>query len=347
MAFAFVLGLLCLLGQLARAQTLGPIITIPIEKVRELYRSTNESGTRLTCGVRLYGEWPVYLNYTNRSSYSIFTPGLQSTASPQSSAPRGGRFRFGTYFNGIDTFNFNANCPTEIGNTLPDWYVEVRRRGPSASFTALPFPPEPGRFEFKSTSTDPEGEPVLENWNMGDGSTRDGASLIHRYTQPGNFPVALTVTDTDVLTNRATRIIAVPAPKPIVSIRLLNKHSGNRIEPGEEFTARVTVSVTDDGVGALSNLAFTTTPLLVPGHLHDPRCPAAAQHWRSAARRARLSSTGACAPIPTAPGSLPLSQPACAVRTPSAGRSAPRARRRRGKSRRSSSALSNARSRSC
>ncbi|MBL9137034.1 MAG: PKD domain-containing protein, partial [Verrucomicrobiales bacterium] len=189
----------------ALSQPLGPVVTIPIEKVRETYNNISENGTRKTCGVRLYGEWPVYLNYTNRSSYRIFTPGLQSTATPQSSVARGGRFRFYCYFNGIDTPRLDADCPTEIGNSLPDWYVEVQRRGPSASFSSRAVPPVRGDFEFTSTSSDPEGEPVIESWNMGDGATRDGANLVHRYTQPGNFVVRLTVTDTDALTNQTSR----------------------------------------------------------------------------------------------------------------------------------------------
>ncbi len=101
--FLLLLGLAALLGAPAFAQQFGPIITIPIEKVREHYLNWHEDGTGKNCGVRLYGEWPVYLNYTNRTSYRIFTPGLQSIPSPQSSVPRGGRFRFYCYFNGVSS----------------------------------------------------------------------------------------------------------------------------------------------------------------------------------------------------------------------------------------------------
>lgn len=262
----------------ALGQPLGPVITIPIEKVRETYNNIAESGNRKSCGVHLYGEWPAYLNYTNRSSYRIFTPGLQRTATPQNSVPPGGRFRFHCYFNGIDTGRLDAECPTEIGNSLPDWYVEIQRRGPVAAFTSRAMPPVVGDIEFTSISTDPEGEPLIESWSMGDGTTRDGASLVHRYTKPGIFQVRLTVTDTDALTNQTARTITVPAPRPMVSIRLFNKHNGNRIELGEEFTARVTVSATDDGVGALSNLVFNVTSgssvLLIPPIFTNLAAPA-------------------------------------------------------------------------
>jgi hypothetical protein len=260
-----LLILLPFLSTVVRSQALGPIITIPIDKVREHSNNLAETGKGKSCGVRLFDEWPAYLNYTNSSSYRIFTPGLQSIPSPQNSVPPGGRFRFYCYFNGISTPFIDSVCPDKIGEQHPDWYVEIQRRGPRASFTSRAMPPVPGEFEFNSNSTDPEGEPVLESWRMGDDTTRGGTSLIHRYSKPGNFTVSLTVADTDALTNMASRVISVPAPRPLVSVRLLNKHTGNRIELAEEFTARVTVAASDDGVGSLSNLVFTTPALTVPG----------------------------------------------------------------------------------
>ncbi len=246
------------------AQTFGPIVTIPIEKVRESYYHPAEDGTGKSCGVKLYGEWTAYRIYTNRTSYRIYTPGLQSIPSPQNSVEVGGRFRFYCYFNGVATPFNDSPCPDKIGEDLPDWYVEVQRRGPTASFTFRELPATPGQFEFKSISTDPEGETLVEHWDFGDSATGAGVSPIHRFAQPGPFLVSLTVTDTDALTNRAQRTITVPAPKPSVSIRLLNKHSRNRIELGEEFAVQVTVQAGSTGVGALSELAFTGTPLVVP-----------------------------------------------------------------------------------
>lgn len=266
--FVLILGLAALSATTALAQQFGPVITIPIEKVREHYVSYSEAGTRKRCGVRLYGEWPVYLNYTNRSSYTIYTPGLQSSASPQTSVPPGGRFRFYCYFNGIDSPNLDANCPTEIGNSLPDWHVEIRRRGPNALFTYRNLPPEPGQFEFTSVSTDPEEDPiVLEEWIFGDGGEGNGVSPVHRYLKPGVYPVRLTVTDSDGLTNANTVNITVPAPRLTVSLRLISKHENNRIEPQEVFLARATVAASVAGVGDLSEVAFTGPVLTIPTNL--------------------------------------------------------------------------------
>jgi len=266
--FLAVFGLPVLLELELKAQQFGPIVTIPIEKVREHYNNPHEDGAGKSCGVKLYGEWPAYRNYTNRTSYRIFTPGLQSIPTPQNSVPPGGRFRFYCYFNGIDTGRNDAICPDKIGEQHPDWYVEIQRRGPRASFSFRAQPSDPGQFEFKSLSTDPEEEPIAsEQWNFGDGTDGVGVSPIHRYLKPGTFPVRLTVTDSDGLTNAGTINITVPAPKLTVSLRLFSKHENNRIEPLEVFRVRATVSASSDGVGDLSSVVFSGPPLVVPANL--------------------------------------------------------------------------------
>lgn len=270
-----LLGMASLVAPKAVAQTLGPIVTIPIEKVRETYSGTNETGTRKQCGVRLYGEWPVYLNYTNRTSYTIYTPGMAGIPSPQSSMPTGGRFRFYCCFSGIDTPNLDAICPTESGDSLPDWYVEIRRRGPQALFNIQPQPANPAQFQFTSVATDPDGDPIAsEQWNFGDGTSGSGVSPIHTYSLPGFFQVRLTVTDSDGLTNAGTGNLTVPAPKLTVSLRLFSKHENNRIEPGEVFLARVTVAASADGLGDLTNIVFSGAALTVPTNLTALEVPA-------------------------------------------------------------------------
>jgi hypothetical protein len=44
--FLFTASLMGLMGGQALAQPFGPIVTIPIEKVRETYSTLNEAGTR-------------------------------------------------------------------------------------------------------------------------------------------------------------------------------------------------------------------------------------------------------------------------------------------------------------
>jgi hypothetical protein len=74
-AFALVFGVG---AGLVHAQPLGPVEVIPITKVREHYNYPAEDGRGKSCGVKLYGEFPVYKNYTNHSAYTLLTPGLQS-----------------------------------------------------------------------------------------------------------------------------------------------------------------------------------------------------------------------------------------------------------------------------
>ncbi|MFN0069313.1 MAG: PKD domain-containing protein, partial [Limisphaerales bacterium] len=237
-------------------------MTIPIAKVRVHYNIPAENGNGKSCGVHLYGEFPVYKNYTNHNSYALFTPGLQRNPHGDfgSIAPLpGGKLLFHCYFNGISTPDNNAECPSTIGEQHPDWYAEIRPRGPFVNFTARADPTLPGQWGFQSTSWDPEGDPLTERWEFGDGDTASSTGVNHRYALPGNYTAYLTVTDTDGLTNRASRLIQVAAPRPVVSVRLLNKHTGNRLELDEEFTVRVTVQASGDGAGALSQLVFNVT----------------------------------------------------------------------------------------
>lgn len=84
---------LATLAGLAHAQQFGPVEVIPITKVREHYNNPAEDGTGKSCGVRLFGEFPVYKNYTNHNSYTLFTPELQRNPHGEfgSVAPPAGR----------------------------------------------------------------------------------------------------------------------------------------------------------------------------------------------------------------------------------------------------------------
>ena len=173
--------------------------------MREHYNNPAEDGTGKNCGVRLYGEWPAYRNYTNRTSYRIFTPGLQSIPTPQNSVMPGGRFRFYCYFNGISSPFNDSICPDKIGEQHPDWYVEVQRRGPFAAFKSIEADPaQPGRWSFVSRSTDPEGDPVTEQWAFGDGGTASGTSVSHRYALPGSYTLRNKGTGSYTLRNKGT-----------------------------------------------------------------------------------------------------------------------------------------------
>jgi PKD repeat protein len=46
-----------------------------------------------------------------------------------------------------------------------------------------------------ATATDPEGDAVTFAWQLGDGQTASGQAVSHVFTNPGEYPVALTATD--------------------------------------------------------------------------------------------------------------------------------------------------------
>ncbi len=69
--------------------------------------------------------------------------------------------------------------------------------GPRADFTATPefgFPPFDVVFNASGSSS-PNGQIVTYAWSLGDGSTADGVTTTHRYTEKGIYEVTLEVRD--------------------------------------------------------------------------------------------------------------------------------------------------------
>ncbi len=88
--------------------------------------------------------------------------------------------------------------------TLAACAQEPRARStPQASFTWDPFsPPYYATITFDgSASTDADGEIVSYLWDLGDGTTVEGAIVQHVYQQNGNFTIQLTVIDNDGLSH--------------------------------------------------------------------------------------------------------------------------------------------------
>jgi PKD repeat protein len=257
-----------------KSQELDPqYAEIPITQGREAYFHVSEDGSGLSCGAYLIGTFPVYKNYTNRANYVYFTDrwglkgwsGIRSWNIPV--APPGGSFKFTATFTGRSGGNSgNVDCGRYMNawQDLPAWFVYIKKQGPKAAFTNHFIANTPGAVDFAAKSTEPEGDPLTHQWDFGDNETASADLVVHQYKKPGPFSVALTARDSDGLTNQLKKTITIPAPKPIVSIRLLSKHSGNQIEPEEEFAVRVTVQASDDGVGDLANLSFATNALTVP-----------------------------------------------------------------------------------
>ncbi|HET6410238.1 MAG TPA: carbohydrate-binding protein [Chthoniobacteraceae bacterium] len=254
-------------------------VKIPIKKDRRYYDIISEDGKSRACGVKLYAVWDVYKNYTNLNSYRYTLTGIQNPGAAYL-VVEGERkyFEVYCYFNGRDGGNTpDVDCHPPIGESLPEWEATLTRTPPQASFTTTFNPATPGEVKFQSTSKDPEdpqGNALRPAWQFGDEGTGSTDIEVHRYTKPGRFNAKLTVTNPDGLVGTATREVRIAAPRPLVSMQLFNKHSQNRIEPGEQFRMRVSVQASTDGVGSLTNLAFNGPLLTVPDVFNVLSAPA-------------------------------------------------------------------------
>jgi PKD repeat protein len=86
--------------------------------------------------------------------------------------------------------------------------------GPTASFDSS----VAGRTAtFTSTSTDSDGTISASLWDFGDGTTGTGPVNQHPYTDPGTYPVTLTVTDNSGATNTASGSVVITNATPTAS----------------------------------------------------------------------------------------------------------------------------------
>jgi hypothetical protein len=88
--------------------------------------------------------------------------------------------------------------------------ITVGNRPPTASFTYSPADPVIGEpVTLTSTSLDPDGPLVGENWALGVLGGASAATVIRSWSVPGVYPVTLRVTDRDGADAAATRWIPV------------------------------------------------------------------------------------------------------------------------------------------
>jgi len=124
---------------------------------------------------------------------------------------------------GKGRFNEPRRAGDKIGDTLiphlgVDWYPlmvpwsPIPQVKPFAIFTCTPAEPVQKLVATfnASKSYDPDGEIVSYNWNFGDGTPNaTGMITTHIFMLPGDYPVTLTVTDNDGLTNSTSKLIKV------------------------------------------------------------------------------------------------------------------------------------------
>ena len=97
--------------------------------------------------------------------------------------------------------------------------VEISGEPPIANFVVTPAGGPPSTvFHFDgSLSSDSDGHVVQFDWNMGDGTLKNGKQVSHSYSQQGTFGVELSVTDNSGLKDETRRDLKVnndPPPPP-------------------------------------------------------------------------------------------------------------------------------------
>jgi len=157
-----------------------------------------------------------------------------------------------------------------------DFAIKVNFGGPDASrpravCNVRPTLGAPGSFDFDATSSeDPVGNGLVYRWDFGDNATSSNFLVTHAYDAPGSYNARLTVTDGNFESDTVDCApVVVNAPTLGVSIQLLDGATPP-LDPDNPVRARLTVSASDDGLGALTDLRFDGAPLhIAPPGMFD------------------------------------------------------------------------------
>lgn len=155
--------------------------------------------------------------------------------------------------------------PTNVWGTVV--VSPAPSEGPTASFTAQVEPT--GRTTLTSTSSDPYGDELIHEWDVGDGQWvgLDSAVTV-AYERPGTYVVRLTVhNERTGLSDTTTREIHVPAPTLDLTIDLPDdlgalEPADRVVQLDDPIVIGVTVASSAEGVGALEGVRFFADGLL-------------------------------------------------------------------------------------
>lgn len=116
-----------------------------------------------------------------------------------------------------------------------------------------------------AASSDPEGQPLTFEWDLGDGTSASGPSVTRTYTGTASYRVRVTVTDTEGLSSSAETLVT-PNNTPPRLVRLIGPADGDEYEHDEPV--RLGAEAVDDEDG--DALAATWTIDLVHDHHVHP-----------------------------------------------------------------------------
>ena len=108
----------------------------------------------------------------------------------------------------LSSYSTGAGCDDALAQTKDSWSlvrvvaeVDEDNAPPTAAFRAAASKDDPFTIEFDaSSSTDDKGITDYR-WDFGDGGSGSGMRTPHTFDAPGTYPVTLTVTDTDGVTD--------------------------------------------------------------------------------------------------------------------------------------------------
>ncbi|MFO8132800.1 MAG: PKD domain-containing protein [Thermoplasmatota archaeon] len=97
------------------------------------------------------------------------------------------------------------------GSNSASTAVQLQNMPPKAAFSVTPEYPLPGQdITFDgAASSDGDGSISDWHWDFGDGSSGTGEQVEHSYTSPGNYTVALTVTDNEGKSGSTEHVVMV------------------------------------------------------------------------------------------------------------------------------------------
>jgi len=137
--------------------------------------------------------------------------------------------------------------------------IQIVNLGPVAGFNWSIDLLDPLTVILESTSYDPDGGEISNNWDFGDGTVSTEIDPVHAFAAEGNYTVSLTAIDENEDTSQVQKQIWIRLPDLTVEVQLPQE-----ILPGEE--AWVTASVVNNGSLGVEE---TTISLLVDGLVQD------------------------------------------------------------------------------
>ena len=169
-----------------------------------------------------------------------------------------------TYTDSSDATNAIYITPLRRGNTNPDW-VEVQvvqdsvnNARPTISLSATNTVPNPNvNTTITANAVDPDGDPLIYFWDMGDGSTtsNNAASITYKYPTNGNRTVRCTVTDGRGGSATGSIIIKVGGQTSFTIQGAVRNASGNPMEGVTVSAGGARTDVTDvSGNYTITNL---------------------------------------------------------------------------------------------